>query len=140
MSAPPPKQNNSGSYESEPRALTLADLPRSAIGFEELQRIKLQADNMVRNIIDGKIHELRIGVNAEREERKKFKMQILVADLHDRMKRALLGDGSIIDFPCSPDSILDNDDLDLELNRLETLVIGIRDITYESLEFPEEKD
>jgi len=140
MSAPPPKQNNSGSCGSEPRALTLADLPRSALGVEELLRIQLQANNLVRNIIDGKIYELRHRVNDERDENKKFKMQLLVADLHDRMKRALLGDGSIIDFPCSPDSMLDNDDLESELNRLETLVNGIKGITYESLELPEDKD
>jgi len=140
MSTPPPKHNNSSYEEAEPRALTLADLPRSSFVVEEMQRIKLQTYNMVRDIIDGKIQELRLGVNAERDERKKFKMQILVSDLHYRMKRALLGEGSIIDSACSPDRILDNDDLDSELGRLETLVIGVRNITYESLEFPKKKD
>lgn len=140
MSAPPKDQVDSGSDETGTGALTLADLPRSAYVVEELQRIKDQADNIVKNIIDGKIWELRHRVNDEQDERHKFKMQILVADLHDRMKRALLGDGSIIDFACAPDRILDNADLDSELGRLETLVAGIRNITYESLVFPESRD
>jgi hypothetical protein len=140
MSAPPPDQTDSGSDENGQRALTLADLPRSTYVVEELQRIKHQADDVVRNVIDGKIMELRQKVNDEQDERHKFKMQILVADLHCRMKRALLGDGSILDFACSPDRILDNADLDSELGRLETLVNGVRNITYESLVFPESRD